>query len=1497
MKMRLILRVSLIWLGLLLAGNAYSQIYISEFMASNASVYLEPETGRFVDWIELYNPDPKDVDLSGFFLSDDIDSPAKWIIPDNIIIPAQSYLLFFPDKTDQGRHTSFGLAKEGEEVVLSNSIGIQLDYVKYDEQKSNVSFGRDPENLQNWLYFGSPTPGMQNGNEGMNRPVKMPGFSLSTDAGFYNSPITVSLTETENYPGNIHYTIDGSLPDETDPIFPNSLTIEQTTSLRLKAFGTGYLPGDAIAYTYFIGEQPRLPVFSISMDPVHLYDDDVGIYVNGSDFNGERESRNACTPDWERPMHIEYFESDGHLAFSEEAGIQVKGRMNCEFPRKPLGVYFRSRYGNNEINYPFFQEKTVTQFSSFILRPGGADGMGDCYNGTMFRDGLLSTLLIDQMDVDYEGYQPAVLFVNGEYWGIHNIRERNKSDYLAGNHGVDPDNLDLLENPANGGVIEGDDLHYMELMNLVRWGSTVDDQELEQVEQMVDLRELLNYQIAEIFVNNEDWAHNNVLLWRPRTSDGKWRWVFFDVEGGFGLYHADDYTNNLFPFKEDDYLKHATLVRKILTHPKVRADFIQGFAAHLNTTFSTQRVLSIIDSLYNNIAFEMPRDIARWTGQTTIGGSGCSCIESWDQWIDHVEIMREFARQRPDIIRQQIQNLYNLSGMISLDFENIGGSITLNGVENAGDGLYFRSVPLRMVAVPNPGYRFVGWEGLSDESEIELTLEQNTSIEAIFEPDGSSLLPLEIDDKLTLTAENSPYIGASDIIVLKGASLRLEPGVEIRMQEKSSIYVYGAIEVRGTLDQPVKISNLNTESERWGALVIEKGDVGSFINQLIIEKASLGRLNPSLFKANLNIISTDVPVNGLYISDAPSNPVYILGATAHVQFANLYSEGVGDYINVADAGQVLISNCYFRGNMASDTDAIDLDAVGKAEVSDCRFEDFRGPNSDGIDVGYSEDVLIENNIFSNITDKGLSIGKGSKVVARGNVFSLCTAGSGIKDEGSFLFSDRNTFYANETGIHCFEKEPGRGGGSALVVNSLFAGPAQNAGIQDEYSSIIYSYSWYDKSELPGDNNLTGNPGLLAPQLGIFSLHHESLCRDAGDPDTDLDPDASLPDIGARYFHHEQLSDLYVNELQTSGDELWFELYNAGSEAVSSWDLVVYTSPMKQNAVSLGDIFKTNVLIQAGQYELFELSNPDWFSNQDERLVFELMQVIGDELLSLSQLSIEPSSDGTSYGCYPNGSYFFRYFSEPTPGEANLPDGSKKGHLFINEILAYNSGGIVDETGVAEDWIEIYNGGNTGVNVAGLFLSDNFNNPVKWQIPDEDLISSYLAPGGFMIFWADGDTLDGWNHLNFKLDGNGEELGLFEFIYPDTLLVDSVSFGAQYTDVSYGRYPDGSSSWAELDNVTPGASNILLKINEDPFSYSLSIFPNPASDYLNLLLEGEADRRSRIDMIDLRGQILFSMPVASLQTLSRISLKNYPAGLYFIRLTTPLATHTHRFLKQ
>lgn len=145
-------------------------------------------------------------------------------------------------------------------------------------------------------------------------------------------------------------------------------------------------------------------------------------------------------------------------------------------------------------------------------------------------------------------------------------------------------------------------------------------------------------------------------------------------------------------------------------------------------------------------------------------------------------------------------------------------------------------------------------------------------------------------------------------------------------------------------------------------------------------------------------------------------------------------------------------------------------------------------------------------------------------------------------------------------------------------------------------------------------------------------------------------------------------------------------------------------------------------------------------------------------------------------------------------------------LFINEFMAANDSTIIDENGDYDDWIELYNAGDTDIEIGGMYLTDDFTNVTKWQIPD-----TIVTAGGFLLFWADNEVMEGPLHTNFKLDAaNGEGIGLYDVDDQENLLIDAKSFAPQPRDTSYGRYPDGDDHWQFFSTPTPGTANVTGK---------------------------------------------------------------------------------------
>ena len=142
-------------------------------------------------------------------------------------------------------------------------------------------------------------------------------------------------------------------------------------------------------------------------------------------------------------------------------------------------------------------------------------------------------------------------------------------------------------------------------------------------------------------------------------------------------------------------------------------------------------------------------------------------------------------------------------------------------------------------------------------------------------------------------------------------------------------------------------------------------------------------------------------------------------------------------------------------------------------------------------------------------------------------------------------------------------------------------------------------------------------------------------------------------------------------------------------------------------------------------------------------------------------------------------------------------------IYINEFMASNDVCCTDDYGDNDDWVELYNAESYDVSLSGMYLTDDLTDPTQYMIGD-----TIIPAGGFIVFWCDDETEQGICHTNFKLGASGEEIGLFDTDAHGNVDIDSLTFGEQDDDVSYGLYPDGVDNWIYFETPTPGSSNIV-----------------------------------------------------------------------------------------
>jgi hypothetical protein len=556
---------------------------------------------------------------------------------------------------------------------------------------------------------------------------------FSVKGGFYDSDI--SLTLTTIYPsGIIYYTVDGSEPNSNSIKYTSQILIKNTTVIRAICIISDNLCSKIETSTYFVNEESALPVISISTNPENLWDNDFGIYVFGDSAESEVPYFGAnFWQDWEKPVHIEFYEPTGELGFGIDAGVKINGAWARANPEKSLAVYARNIYGYKKINYKIFQDLDIDKFNNIVLRNSGND-----WNVTMFRDAMMQTL-VKNTGIDVLAYRPAVVYLNGEYWGIHNIREKINEHYIANHYDVNPDSVDILE--FDGEIVHGDNKNYDALIQYILRHNLSNIENYNYVSSQIDIDEYISYMVAEIYFDNTDWPGNNIKFWRPQTSVGKWRWILYDTDFGFCMYN-----NNGF---QDNALEAATtpngsgwpnppwstlLLRQLLTNSEFKNKFINRFADFSNSVFIPDTVINTIRKIKKLIEPEMPKHFNKWQNRTISG------------WNNDIQILEDFAKKRNTFMYSHIIQKFNLKGLGSVSLNVIpanAGRILLNSLDLGKfpwKGNYFLGIPITITVIPNTGYKFKEWQGVAgtDSSSITFTLPSDVNITAVFEADSTN---------------------------------------------------------------------------------------------------------------------------------------------------------------------------------------------------------------------------------------------------------------------------------------------------------------------------------------------------------------------------------------------------------------------------------------------------------------------------------------------------------------------------------------------------------------------------------------------------------------------------------------------------------------------------------------------------------------------------------------------------------------------------------------
>ncbi|MHC4603162.1 MAG: LamG-like jellyroll fold domain-containing protein, partial [Planctomycetota bacterium] len=539
----------------LLAENWHEEgnpLVINELMASNSSGSdINDLQGDHDDWLEIYNTGNIAVDIGGMYLTDNLSNPTKCWIPDDspadTTIGPYGHLLIWADEDseDGPLHVEFKLSSGGDEIGLFDTDGNTLvDSIIFDDQVTDISYGRYPDSGYTWRFMGFPTPEAQN-NAGYLGQVADTEFSHNR--GFYVEDFNVTIT-CDTPGATIRYTMNGSTPTEWQGntcVTGYAIPIEGTTCLRAAAFKPGWLPSIGKTHTYLFNASETiksLPVVSlVGGEGATFYEPDgvmaiVGGYYSGgvwvSDGPGSYNNPMQRGIAYERPVSFELIKSEDNTGLQINCGIRVHGSNwmrpryrrcdgywtgDCKFSFR---LYFRGEYGESRLEYPLFPFE-VERFKSIVLRGGHNDRVNP-----FIKDELMRRLHMDMGHVASGGMM-ANLFINGEYKGYFNPCEHIKEEFCQEWYRSD-ESWDVM---TMNGIRDGDTVAWDDMVNYARNHDLSDNAHYQEVGRRLDIPAFADYLILQLWSGNWDWPQNNWAAAGERSEEGIWRFFIWDAEG------------------------------------------------------------------------------------------------------------------------------------------------------------------------------------------------------------------------------------------------------------------------------------------------------------------------------------------------------------------------------------------------------------------------------------------------------------------------------------------------------------------------------------------------------------------------------------------------------------------------------------------------------------------------------------------------------------------------------------------------------------------------------------------------------------------------------------------------------------------------------------------------------------------------------------------------------------------------------------------------------
>ncbi len=580
---------------------------ISEVMSAN-NRYLVQSDGNYYDWVELKNISDRSINLSEYALSDNCSNLQLFSLPDKTLEPGEMVVVICAGNsklTGSSIFAPFSLDWEESWLYVTHKEEGLSDWIRIYDVPYQASVGRvDGEN--DIFYFSAPTPGEENG-EGIACIATSP--FVETPGGVYNDVSGVSVVLSGE--GQIRYTLDGSLPNEDSQLYTGPFTLTKTATVRAACFDEDKLPSDVVTASYIINENHTMPVISISADPDAMFGYS-GIYTQ-------------YTKNWEIPCNMILYE-DGS-SFNIDCGIKMHGHTGLQNPKKSFKINFRGCYGADMLGYPLYGEDAPQVYDSLCIRAG------QDYLFAIFREELFTSLCQDMSDhVLTQRSKFCILYINGQYWGIYNLKEAFSEMYYAQNRGVSEESVEMVQAPV---YVNTDVFRFM---SYLQSHDMTKEENYAYACTVFNMDSLIDWMIIQGYSTNGD-VQQNLRYFRSSENGNTYEMALYDLDWAF-YYHLP-FTDILSNDRMD--WQHLRITKNLIKNPTFRKKFLERLSYHMENTLSTENVLARIDQLHDELAPEVPREKSRW------GGS----YSSWENY--YVARLRNFIAEYDhmgDIVRR-----------------------------------------------------------------------------------------------------------------------------------------------------------------------------------------------------------------------------------------------------------------------------------------------------------------------------------------------------------------------------------------------------------------------------------------------------------------------------------------------------------------------------------------------------------------------------------------------------------------------------------------------------------------------------------------------------------------------------------------------------------------------------------------------------------------------------------------------------------------------------